>query len=38
MQHDTKDCGPTCLRMTSVYYGRKFALTKWKQVSFMTKD
>jgi len=37
-QHDRMDCGPTCLRMISAYYGRKISLASLKQSSFVTKN
>ena len=26
-QHDVMDCGPTCLRMVSAFYGKRFSQT-----------
>jgi ATP-binding cassette subfamily B protein len=37
-QLDQMDCGPTCLRMITKYYGREYSLAELRQRSAMTKD
>ncbi|MGC4099961.1 peptidase domain-containing ABC transporter [Ferruginibacter sp.] len=37
-QHDTMDCGPSCLRMISKYYGRHFSLDNLRQKSGFSKE
>lgn len=36
-QHDTMDCGPTCLRMIAKYYGRSISLEKLKHLAETTR-
>lgn len=33
-QHDVMDCGPTCLRMVSAFYGKRYSL----EGSFITRE
>jgi len=37
-QYDQMDCGPTCLRMISKYYGRHYTLQDLRQKSFITRE
>lgn len=32
LQLDSMDCGPSCLRMVAAYYGRKFELTRLREM------
>ncbi|MGV3609657.1 MAG: peptidase domain-containing ABC transporter [Fluviicola sp.] len=36
-QHDTMDCGPTCLKMIAKFYGRDISLEKLKLLSETTR-
>lgn len=37
-QYDSMDCGPTCLKMISAYYGKNISLQKLRELSFLTKE
>lgn len=37
IQHDEKDCGPTCLRMIAKYYGKDYSLKFLKNKSFQKR-
>lgn len=37
-QMDSKDCGPTCLRMIAKYYGRSYSLQTLRDKSFITRE
>ena len=37
-QHDSTDCGPTCLRIIANYYGKDFSLEYLREQSFIGKD
>lgn len=37
-QHDSTDCGPTCLRIISSYYGKDFPLEYLREQSYIGKD
>ena len=37
-QPNSKDCGPTCLRMVAKYYGKNISLEKLRQSSGFSKD
>jgi len=37
-QLDSMDCGPTCLRMVAMYYGKSFSLQTLRSGSFITKS
>ncbi|OJX62670.1 peptidase domain-containing ABC transporter [Dysgonomonas sp. 37-18] len=37
-QLDAMDCGPTCLRMISKYYGRSFSIQYLREKSFITRE
>ncbi|MBN1116968.1 MAG: peptidase domain-containing ABC transporter [Bacteroidales bacterium] len=37
-QHDANDCGPSCLRMISLHYGRNTNLNKLRKNSYISKD
>lgn len=38
IQHDTMDCGPTCLRMIAKFYGRKYSLQTLRDRSYITRQ
>ena len=38
LQLDAMDCGPTCLRMISKYYGRNYTLQTLREHSFITRE
>lgn len=38
IQHDTMDCGPTCLRMIAEYYGRIYSLEGLREKSHLTRQ
>ena len=38
LQHDSTDCGPTCLRIIANYYGKDFSLEYLREQSFIGKD
>jgi len=38
IQHDTMDCGPTCLRMIAAFYGKKYSLEKLREKSALTRE
>lgn len=38
LQLDAMDCGPTCLRMISKYYGRTYSLQTLREKSFITRE
>lgn len=37
-QFDSADCGPTCLRMVSAYYGKPYSLYELRKKCYITKD
>lgn len=37
-QHDTMDCGPTCLRMVAAFYGKRYSLERLREKSFITRE
>jgi ATP-binding cassette subfamily B protein len=37
-QLDTMDCGPTCLRMISKYYGKVFTLNELRKKAYITRE
>ena len=37
-QFDTKDCGPTCLRMVAKHHGKTFSLQKLRDLSHITHE
>lgn len=37
-QHDTMDCGPTCLRMVAKYYGIEFPIDMLRSASHITRE
>lgn len=37
-QLDAMDCGPTCLRMISRYYGKIYSLQTLRDRSFITRE
>lgn len=38
LQYDTMDCGPTCLRMVTAFYGKHYSLEKLREKSFITRE
>ena len=36
-QYDQMDCGPTCLRMISAFYGKKLSQKEMRENSFITR-
>lgn len=37
-QHDTMDCGPTCIRMIAKYYGKNYSLQTLRNLSDISKE
>lgn len=37
-QLDSRDCGPTCLRMIAKYYGRDISITELRRMSHITRE
>ncbi len=37
IQHDEMDCGPTCLKIISKYYGKNFSVAKLRDISETTR-
>ncbi|MCK9422550.1 MAG: peptidase domain-containing ABC transporter [Bacteroidales bacterium] len=37
-QYDSVDCGPACLQMISRHYGKKFRLTRLRELCYITRD
>ena len=37
-QHAAMDCGPTCLRMVSAFYGKHYSLEGLREKSFITRE
>ena len=37
-QHDTMDCGPTCLRMVAAYHGKRYSLERLREKCFITRE
>ena len=37
-QHDSTDCGPTCLRIISNFYGKDFPLEFLREKSYVGKN
>jgi ATP-binding cassette, subfamily B, bacterial len=38
LQHDSMDCGPTCLRMVAKYYGKNYSLQYLRENCFITRE
>jgi ATP-binding cassette subfamily B protein len=38
IQHDAMDCGPTCLRMVSAWYGRRYSLEGLREKSHLSRE
>ncbi len=38
IQHDSTDCGPTCLRIVTNYYSKDFSLEYLREQSFISRD
>ena len=38
IQHDTMNCGPTCLRMIAAFYGKRYSLEGLREKSFITRE
>ncbi len=37
-QADAMDCGPSCLKMVSAYYGRSISIDKLREYSYITRE
>lgn len=37
-QHDSADCGPSCLKMITVFYGKKYSLEYFRELCYISKD
>ncbi|WP_052600011.1 peptidase domain-containing ABC transporter [Aureispira sp. CCB-QB1] len=37
-QHDTMDCGPTCLKMIAAYYGQNYTLEHLRSKSYFSRN
>ena len=37
-QHDGMDCGPACLSMVSMYYGKKHSLQHFREMAYLTRE
>ena len=37
-QYDSMDCGPACLQMISRHFGKKFHLSRLRELCFITRD
>lgn len=37
-QLDSRDCGPTCLRMIAQWYGKTYSLSYLREMSYITKE
>jgi predicted double-glycine peptidase len=37
-QHDSMDCGATCLRMIAKYYGKSYSLETLRQKTYITRE
>ena len=37
-QHDTMDCGATCLRMIAKYYGKNYSLETLREKTYITRE
>jgi ATP-binding cassette subfamily B protein len=37
-QHDSMDCGPSCLAMITRYYGKKYSTQELREYCFLSKD
>lgn len=37
-QLDSRDCGPTCLRMVAKHYGKNYSLQRLREKSFITRE
>ena len=37
-QYDAMDCGPSCLRMISAFYGRTYSLQKLRELSHISRE
>ncbi|HRX49268.1 MAG TPA: peptidase domain-containing ABC transporter [Spirochaetota bacterium] len=37
-QHDSMDCGPACLRMVAMHYGKSYSLQSLRSRSFITRS
>lgn len=38
LQRDSRDCGPTCVRMIAKYYGKSYSLSYLKKISNLTRS
>jgi len=37
-QHDTIDCGPSCLMMLSTYHGKKYSLEYFRELCYLNRE
>lgn len=37
-QHESTDCGPTCLRMIAAYYGKSYSLSTLREKCYISKN
>lgn len=37
-QHDSMDCGPTCLRMIAKHYGKSYSLEELREASYIDRE
>lgn len=37
-QHDTIDCGPSCLKMLSSFYGKKYSLDFFRELCYLNRE
>lgn len=37
-QHDQMDCGPACLAMVAIYYGKRYSVEYLRNISYLTRD
>jgi ATP-binding cassette subfamily B protein len=37
-QHDTADCGPSCLRMIAAWHGKNYSLQHLREKCHITRD
>lgn len=38
LQHDTMDCGPSCLRMIASYYGKLYSLESLRELCYVSRE
>lgn len=37
-QHDSMDCGPTCIKMIASFYGKELSIDKLKELCYISRD